>query len=92
MNAKVKKYIGPILGLIGSLLFLVVGISSIAVGGYIRSIYGGYIGDFFMLLTLISFVICVFGLIGAILGFFGRRRSSKYLMLIASGFALIYTI
>jgi len=84
MRDKIKKYIGPIFGLIGSLLSLTVGISYIT--------FGLPLGGFYGLVPVFSFFIFVLGLIGAIVGFFGGRSISKGIMIIAGVFALLFIL
>ena len=76
MNSKVKKYLGPILGLSGSIMFLIAGIILIYGFGYLGSQLSGYF-----------LIVCVFGLIGAIVGFISRRSASSCIMLLAGGIA-----
>ena len=84
MNSKVKKYLGPILGLIGSLMFLITAISYIYGGGNIDS--------FGAILPMTFLMIFIFGLIGVIVGFIDRRSASSCLMLFASLIAILSTL
>jgi len=81
MITKVKKFLGPILGLIGSLMFLLTSIILIYGGGYLGSQLSGYF-----------LIVCLFGLIGATVGFADRRSASSCIMLLGGGIALFVTV
>ena len=80
MNSKIKKYLGPILGLSGSLMFLIAALSYIYGGGNISS--------FGAILPFSFLIICGFGFIGAIVGFIYKRSASSCFMLFAGGISI----
>ena len=67
---------GPVLGLIGSIMLLIAGVISIFISGII--------------VIVLTIIFAILGLIGASMGFSGKKSAGGALLLVAAILALIF--
>ncbi|MFX0033352.1 MAG: hypothetical protein ACFE8E_06045 [Candidatus Hodarchaeota archaeon] len=80
MGAKGKELAGPIVGIIGSSLLIVAALFGLITIG---------LGMLFVIRIMTTLILGILGLIGAILGFAGKRVPGAVLMLLAGIVAVI---